>query len=200
MSEWSEHTELVGTHVRLTPLGQEHAKGLLEAGRDPGIWTWLSRRAPVDLADAEQMVAETLADPERRAFAQIDLVSGQVAGTTSYYEISERHRSISIGYTWLGPAWQRSALNTEAKLLLLRHAFETLGAQRVSWHTDIRNLRSQRAIERLGALREGVLRAHRIRPDGTSRDTVLYSMLAPEWPSARDRLTQRLNTFRAEAA
>ncbi|WP_225724960.1 MULTISPECIES: GNAT family N-acetyltransferase [unclassified Nocardia] len=200
MSEWSEHIELVGTHVRLTPLGQEHAKGLLAAGRDPGIWTWLSRSAPVDLADAEQMVAETLADPERRAFAQIDLVSGQIAGTTSYYEISERHRSISIGYTWLGAAWQRTALNTEAKLLLLRHAFETLGAQRVSWHTDIRNLRSQRAIERLGALREGVMRAHRIRPDGTSRDTVLYSMLAPEWPAARDRLTQRLNAFRPEAA
>ena len=192
MSNWNSLPTLTGEHVRLEPLTPSHAKGLFEAGGDPGIWAWLSVRQPEDLRAAEAMVEQALADPDRRPFAQIDTATGRVAGTTSYYQVSERHRIVSIGHTWIGTEWQRTALNTEAKLLLLGHAFETLGAQRVSWETDIRNLRSQRAIERLGALREGVLRAHRIRPDGSSRDTVLYSMLAPEWPSVRARLNERL--------
>ncbi|MEV6773180.1 GNAT family protein [Nocardia sp. NPDC051030] len=192
MSNWNIHPTLTGEHVRLEPLTSEHTKGLFEAGADPGIWTWLSVDQPADLPAMEQLVAAALADPARRTWAQIDVKSGRVAGMTSYYEISEQHRILAIGHTWIGADFQRTAINTESKLLLLRHAFETLGAQRVSWHTDIRNLRSQRAIERLGALREGVMRAHRIRPDGSSRDTVLYSMLAGEWPGARDRLIERL--------
>ena len=194
MSDWSTPPTLSGEHVRLEPLSPEHAKGLLEAGREPGIWAWLSLRQPTDLTAAERMVEQALADPDRRPFAQIDVASGRVAGTTSYYQVAEKHRILSIGHTWIGTDWQRTWLNTEAKLLLLQHAFETLGAQRVAWETDIRNLRSQRAIERLGALREGVLRAHRIRPDGSSRDTVTYSMLAPEWPAAKARLSERLVT------
>lgn len=194
VSDWNTRPTLAGEHVRLEPLAAGHAKGLLEAGADPGIWAWLSIRQPGDLPAAERMVAHALADPARRAFAQIDVTSGRVAGTTSYYQVVEQHRILSIGHTWIGADWQRTGLNTEAKLLLLRHAFEALGAQRVAWETDIRNLRSQRAIERLGALREGVLRAHRIRPDGSSRDTVLYSMLAPEWPAAKARLNERLVT------
>jgi len=189
VSEWNQHPVLTGEHVRLEPLTPEHAKGLFEAGGDPAIWTWLSVWQPADLPAAERLVASILADPGRRPWAQID-AAGRVAGTTSYYQVVEAHRILSIGHTWIGAGWQRTALNTEAKLLLLRHAFETLGAQRVSWETDIRNLRSQRAIERLGALREGVLRAHRIRPDGSSRDTVVYSMLDTEWPAARERLTR----------
>lgn len=192
MSDWNTHPTLSGRHVRLEPLSPEHAKGLFEAGTDPGIWTWLSLRRPADLPATEAMVEQTLADPDRRPWAQIDVASGRVAGTTSYYQVVEKHRILSIGHTWIGADWQRTGLNTESKLLLLRHAFETLGAQRVAWETDIRNLRSQRAIERLGALREGVLRAHRIRPDGSSRDTVTYSMLAPEWPAAKARLNERL--------
>lgn len=192
MSNWSTLPTLSGKHVRLEPLTLEHAKGLFEAGGDPGIWAWLSIRQPGDLPAAERMVEQALADPDRRPFAQIDVASGRVAGTTSYYQVVEKHRILSIGHTWLGADWQRTGLNTEAKLLLLTHAFESLEAQRVSWETDIRNLRSQRAIERLGALREGVLRAHRIRPDGSSRDTVTYSMLAPEWPAAKARLSERL--------
>ncbi len=194
VSDWSTRPTLSGEHVRLEPLTAEHAKGLFEAGTDPGIWAWLSIRQPGDLPAAERMVEQALADPDRRPFAQIDAVSGRVAGTTSYYQVVEQHRILSIGHTWIGAEWQRTGLNTESKLLLLTHAFETLGAQRVSWETDIRNLRSQRAIERLGALREGVLRAHRIRPDGSSRDTVTYSMLAPEWPAAKARLNERLVT------
>lgn len=193
MNAWNTHPALSGEHVRLEPLTLEHAKGLFEAGADPGIWSWLSVRQPADLPAAERMVETTLADPARRAWAQIDLSTGRVAGTTSYYQVVPQHRILSIGHTWIGVPWQRTAINTEAKLLLLRHAFDTLGAQRVAWETDIRNLRSQRAIERLGALREGVLRAHRIRPDGSSRDTVLYSMVTAEWPAARERLITRLS-------
>lgn len=192
VSEWNQHRVLTGEHVRLEPLTPEHAKGLFEAGGDPGIWTWLSVRQPADVAAAERLVESVLADPDRRPWAQIDVRTGRVAGTTSYYQCVEKHRILSIGHTWIGAQWQRTPLNTEAKLLLLRNAFETLNAQRVSWETDIRNLRSQRAIERLGALREGILRGHRIRPDGTSRDTVVYSMLDTEWPAASERLTERL--------
>ncbi|WP_328604997.1 GNAT family N-acetyltransferase [Amycolatopsis sp. NBC_00345] len=192
MSDWSEHPTLSGSHVRLEPLAPEHAKGLFEAAQDPAIWSWMSQRMPEDLAAAELMVETALAEPGRHAWAQVDVASGRVAGSTSYYQIVAQHRILSIGHTWLGPAWQRTALNTEAKFLLLRNAFETLGAQRVAWETDSRNLRSQRAIERLGALREGLLRAHRVRPDGTSRDTVLYSMTDAEWPGARARLLARL--------
>ncbi|MEV5721506.1 GNAT family protein [Amycolatopsis mediterranei] len=194
MSDWTTQPILSGEHVRLEPLTPEHAKGLFEAGADPGIWAWLSIRQPGDLPAAERMVEQALGDPDRRPFAQIDVASGRVAGTTSYYQVVEKHRILSIGHTWIGAEWQRTGLNTEAKLLLLQHAFESLGAQRVAWETDIRNLRSQRAIERLGALGEGVLRAHRIRPDGSSRDTVTYSMLAPEWPAAKARLNERLVT------
>ncbi|GAA3557245.1 GNAT family protein [Amycolatopsis ultiminotia] len=181
-----------GSHVRLEPLTMDHAAGLLEAGADPGIWAWLSSRQPVELGEAEAIVKAALTDPDRRAWAQIDLASGRFAGTTSYYQIVAKHRILSIGHTWIGAGFQRTALNTEAKFLLLRNAFESWGAQRVAWETDARNLRSQRAIERLGALREGLLRAHRIRPDGTSRDTVLYSMTDAEWPGARARLLARL--------
>ena len=195
MSDWNTHPTLTGEHVRLEPLTLDHAKGLFEASGDPAIWTWLSHRQPMDLPATERMLEVMLAEPHRFPFAQIDLRSGRVAGTTSYYQIVAQHRILAIGHTWIGAGWQRTALNSEAKFLLLRYAFETLDAQRVAWETDIRNLRSQRAIERLGALREGILRAHRIRPDGTSRDTVVYSMVAAEWPAARARLSERLVTM-----
>lgn len=189
MTDWNAHPTLTGKRVRLEPLTRDHAKGLLEAGADPEIWTWLSLRQPQDLSAAEEMVDGILADPDRRAWAQIDAGTGDVAGTTSYYAISARHRILSIGHTWIGKPWHRTGLNNEAKLLLLHHAFDVLGANRVAWKTDIRNLRSQRAIERLGAQREGVLRAHRVRPDGSVRDTVVYSLTGPEWPAVRTALS-----------
>lgn len=189
---WTEATPLEGDHVRLEPLSPEHAPGLHEAGRSPSVWTWLSLHPPADVAATRELIDNALADRGRLAWAQIDLSSGRVAGTTSYYDIDPEHRGLAIGHTWIGEPWQRTALNTEAKLLLLRRAFRDLGAVRVTWHTDIHNERSQRAIERLGAVREGVLRAHRIRKDGTLRDTVSYSMTADEWPAAEAALTARL--------
>nr|WP_221471168.1 GNAT family protein [Amycolatopsis umgeniensis] len=189
VNDWNDHATLTGERVRLEPLTRDHAKGLFEAGSDPAIWTWLSLRQPEDLAAAEAMVEGILGDPARRAWAQIDARTGEVAGTTSFYAMDARHKIISLGYTWIGSAWQRTGLNRESKLLLLRHAFDDLGANRVSWETDINNLKSQKAIERLGAQREGVLRAHRVRPDGTIRDTVVYSLTGPEWPAVRTALS-----------
>lgn len=186
--------------MRLEPLTRDHAHGLLVAGSDPSVWTWLSVRRPRDDEAALAMVDAILADPNRRAWAQVDTATGEVAGTTSYYEIDPRHRRLYIGHTWIGSPWQRTAFNTEAKLLLLTRAFDILDANRVGWHTDHRNERSQRAIERLGATREGVLRADRVRPDGTLRDTVIYSVTAPEWPEVRARLTARLERDQAPVA
>ncbi|NIH78098.1 GNAT family N-acetyltransferase [Amycolatopsis viridis] len=189
---WHDRPVLRGKHVILEPLSQEHADGLHEAGRDPEVWRWLSLRRPATPDATRAMIDDILADPTRAAWAQIDVAGGRVAGTTSYYEIDPRHRGLAIGYTWIGAPWQRSAINTEAKLLLLERAFDVLGAVRVTWHTDHGNERSQRAIERLGAAREGVLRAHRIRPDGSLRDTVVYSLLAEEWPATQQKLLDRV--------
>lgn len=188
---WHDRPALHGKHVHLEPLGQEHAEGLHEAGRDPETWRWLSLTQPATLDATKAMIDDILAEPGRVAWAQVDARSGRVAGTTSYYEIVPKHRVLAIGYTWIGTPWQRTALNTDAKLLLLERAFETLGARRVTWHTDHRNEKSQRAIERLGATREGLLRAHRIRPDGSLRDTVVYSLLAGEWPRTQQKLLDR---------
>ncbi|MBB5807127.1 RimJ/RimL family protein N-acetyltransferase [Saccharothrix ecbatanensis] len=186
---WYDRPVLTGDHVRLEPLSPDHAEGLHEAGKDPDVWTWLSNRQPTTLDETRAYVERSLADPTRLAWAQVDPRTNEVVGTTSYYEIDPKHRGLYIGHTWIGTRWQRTALNTDAKLLLLSRAFEDLKALRVGWHTDLGNERSQRAIERLGATREGVLRVHRIRPNGTLRDTVVYSMTAAEWPAAKATLT-----------
>lgn len=190
---WKHHTTLPGEHVRLEPLDREHAEGLFEAGSDPAIWTWLAVRQPADVEGMHRIIDKALSDDSRLAWAQMDATTGEVAGTTSFYQIDPTHRILSIGHTWIGKRWQRTPLNGEAKLLMLRHAFEELGAHRVSLETDIRNEASQRANERLGAQREGVLRAHRVRPDGTLRDTVVYSVIAQEWPAVEDKLVARLS-------
>jgi N-acetyltransferase len=190
---WKHRPTLSGEHVRLEPLSSDHADGLFEAGSDPEIWTWLAVRQPGDVEGMRDIITKAVADPTRLAWAQVDAKSGEVAGTTSFYQIDATHRILSIGHTWIGKRWQRTPLNSEAKLLMLRHAFEVLGANRVSLETDIRNEGSQRANERLGAQREGVLRSHRIRPDGTLRDTVVYSVIAPEWPAVAESLVARIN-------
>jgi RimJ/RimL family protein N-acetyltransferase len=192
VTSWNDHPTLAGDHVRLEPLTVEHAEGLYKAGSDPAVWTWLSSRMPSDVDGMRAFVEKILADSDRLAWVQIDAGTGEVAGTTSYYQRSAQHRILSVGHTWIGKPWQRTPLNTESKLLLLRLAFDDLGANRVSWETDIRNEQSQRAIERLGAKREGVLRAHRIRPDGTVRDTVVFSVTAAEWRSVETGLVTRL--------
>ena len=120
--------------------------------------------------------------------------TGEIVGVTSFYDIKEHeaHRQVAIGFTQIGKPWWRTAVNTEAKLLLLARAFDVLGCERVAWHADIRNLRSQSAIERLGAQREGVFRRHRKRADGSWRDTVQFSMTVEDWPQAREWLVKRL--------
>ncbi|HEY6737230.1 MAG TPA: GNAT family protein [Actinopolymorphaceae bacterium] len=198
MSAWFTAPVLTGRLVRLEPLRTDHAPGLLAAADDPRVFAHLSVHRPMTPDDAERLVRDVLAARgarERLPFVQIDVREGRavVAGTTSYYEIDPAQRSLAIGHTWLGRAWWRTGLNTESKLLLLGHAFERLGAVRVVWHTDVRNERSQAAIARLGAVREGVLRKHKKRKDGTWRDTVLFSMTDDEWPRAKERLTARLH-------
>ena len=195
-SPWLVAETLIGRHVRLEPLGPEHVDGLFKAGADPDVWTWLSARQPRRRDEMAQFVSVALhacSKGERVTWTQIDQRTGEVAGTTSYYNIDpSSHRQLAIGHTWLGRPWWRTPVNTEAKLLLLERAFDTLGAVRVTWHTDLRNERSQAAIARLGAVREGVLRHDRICPDGSFRDTVVYGMTAEEWPAAADRLRARL--------
>jgi RimJ/RimL family protein N-acetyltransferase len=187
---------MAGDHVRLEPLAESHVDGLwAAAGHDPEVWGHLSVPPPANPADLAQVVRTALDAAfrgERVPWVIRDAGTDEVIGTTSYYEINPQHRTVAIGHTFVGRRWWRTGVNTETKLLLLTRAFEDLGAQRVVWHTDIRNERSQRAIERLGATREAVLRRHRIRPDGSARDTVQYAMLVDEWPEAQLELRKRL--------
>ena len=132
------------------------------------------------------------ADGAAVRFAQVEVASGRAVGFTNYMDVSDAHRTVEVGGTWIGRPWWRTALNTEAKLLILGHAFEVLGANRVALKTDIRNVRSQEAIARLGAKREGVLRRQYVRKDGTLRDTVLFSVIPEEWRGIRSRLQARL--------
>ncbi|MEV6811864.1 bifunctional pyridoxamine 5'-phosphate oxidase family protein/GNAT family N-acetyltransferase [Micromonospora sp. NPDC051296] len=192
---WHAPAALGGTHVRLEPLDLSHAGELYAATADPEVWRHLSRPLPTGPTELREVIADALAEQhrgERVAWVQRCAVTGAVVGSTSYYEIDPERRSVAIGHTFLGRPWWRTGINTEAKLLLLTRAFEELGAVRVVWHTDIRNERSQRAIERLGATREGVLRRHRLRPDGSWRDTVQYSMTVDEWPNAQASLRESL--------
>ncbi|MGK5676474.1 bifunctional pyridoxamine 5'-phosphate oxidase family protein/GNAT family N-acetyltransferase [Micromonospora sp. URMC 106] len=194
-SPWLDPAVLRGDHVVLEPLDLTHADELYAATTDPEVWRHLGNAQPADAAATAEVVAAALAGHhrgERVPWVQRCAVTGAVVGTTSYYEVDPERRSVAIGYTFLGRPWWRTGINTEAKLLLLTRAFDELGAVRVVWHTDIRNERSQRAIERLGASREGVLRMHKQRPDGSWRDTVQYSMTVDEWPNAQVALRERL--------
>jgi len=188
---------LTGRLVRLEPLTLAHAPDLFAAIRvDPAIWRWWSEPPPEAVDGMRAFVTATLqeqADGSVVAFAQIDQKSGVAAGMTTYMDIQRRHRGLEIGSTWLGKPWQRSGINTEAKYLLLQHAFEVLGAARVQLKTDLRNVQSQTAIARLGAVREGVLRKHKLVRDGYLRDSVMFSIIDNEWPAVKQRL-QRLMT------
>jgi RimJ/RimL family protein N-acetyltransferase len=205
-ARWYAMPALSGRIIRLEPLTLEHAPGFLAAAGTPEeaaeIFRWQSApsgalAAPASLGDAEAHIAAALrarAAGTRLPYAQIDARTGEFAGTTSLADPAPGQRAISIGYTWLGRRWWGGGANAEAKLLLLRFAFEALGVVRVQWVTDVRNERSQAAIERLGALREGVLRKHRLRADGSWRDTVVYGMTDEEWPAAKERLLTRIAT------
>lgn len=184
--------ELTGDVVRLEPLGPQHAEGLAAAGDDPDVFAHLIGWDALTVETARAHIDRYLATPAVVPWAQVDRRTGEVAGMTAYYDVVPELRTVAIGHTWIGRRFWRTPLNTEAKLLLMSRAFDDLGCVRVVWHTDIRNDRSQAAIARLGAQREGVLRKHKRRDDGSWRDTVTFSMLDDEWPAARDRLRARL--------
>lgn len=195
-TDWQAARDLSGPTLALSPLSMADAADYLAALGDAGtaaeVTEHLTFTSPRVLSDVQAIIGQALATPDRLAYAQRLRATGEFVGTTSFYEIDPALRSLAIGHTWISRRHWRTGVNTESKLVMLSRAFDELGAERVVWHTDVRNQRSQAAIERLGATREGVLRHHRIRPDGSWRDTVQYSMLSAEWPEARLRLTQAL--------
>ncbi|MBG0559934.1 bifunctional pyridoxamine 5'-phosphate oxidase family protein/GNAT family N-acetyltransferase [Actinoplanes aureus] len=194
-SEWQTPVVMEGRHVRLEPLAPGHAEGLFEALDDEEVWRHIPTPRPQTPEEMARDIADVLRGQwlgHRAGWAQIDPVTGTVVGMTSYHDIDTGYRSLGIGHTLVGRKWWRTGVNTEAKLMLLERAFDVLGAERVFWYTDIRNERSQQAIARLGASRDGLIRRQRPRPDGTWRDTVLFAMTVDEWPAAARRLRDRL--------
>lgn len=185
---------LQSSGVRLEPMTAGHAAALETAARDGELWNLrvTSVPAPGETAD---YVAAALTGQEKGhmlPFVVVDAASGRVIGSTRYHDIVVPIERLEIGYTWYGRSWQRTHVNTTCKLMLLAHAFEVLGAKLVGWRTDNYNFASQRAIERLGARKDGVLRHHAPRRDGTVRDTVMYSLAAGEWPEVKAHLEYQL--------
>lgn len=182
---------LTGKHVRLEPMTEDHIPSLAEIGVGQPFWHFMLYGDMNSADDMRNWVLDILEREKRGTdlpFVAIHLESGHVAGATRYLNIMPKDRGLEIGGTWYGPEFQRTVVNTECKYLLLSHAFETLGCIRVQLKTDLRNERSQKAIERIGAVREGVLRNHMILPDGHYRHSVFYSILDTEWPDVKKRL------------
>ena len=180
--------------LRLEPMTTGHVAALEAVARDGELWNLrvTSVPAPGETAAYVAAALKGYDDGHMLPFVVVDGPSGRVIGSTRYHDIVPAVERLEIGYTWYGKSWQRTHVNTTAKLLLLQHAFETLGAQLVGWRTDNYNFASQRAIERLGARRDGVLRHHALRRDGTVRDTVMYSLAAGEWPEVKAHLRYQL--------
>ena len=182
---------LEGMYVRLEPLDLRHAEDLYVVGKEGSIWQYMLRPALTSVTDAQHWIEEakvSSSNGSQLPFSIIDKKSDRAVGSTRYLDIRPTDRALEIGWTWLGIPYQGTSINTECKYLLLQHAFEKLGAVRVQLKTDLRNQRSQRALERIGAVREGVLRKHMILWNGHSRDTVYFSILDDEWPRVRKRL------------
>jgi RimJ/RimL family protein N-acetyltransferase len=197
-SLWHTAVPMRGRHVLLEPLAPAHVDGLFEALDDEEVWRHMSSRRPLDRDEMAAIVGTALRAQwlgERVAWAQRDPSSGAVIGMTSYHDVDPERRALGIGHTVLARPYWRTGVNTESKLILLERAFDMLGAERVFWYTDVRNDRSQRAIARLGATREGVLRRHRPRADGSWRDTVVFSMTRDEWPARAARLRGLLGRY-----
>jgi RimJ/RimL family protein N-acetyltransferase len=186
---------LTGRHTRLEPLTLDHVPALWEALRPDAeeVFHWI-RPAPRNAEELAAYADDLLNGPQRfLVFAVVDRTTGRPVGWTTYLDIQEEHERLEIGWTWYARSHWRTATNTEAKLLLLTHAFEELGYGRVQWKTDINNERSQNALARLGAHREGVLRRQVQRGDGSWRDSVYYGMNIDEWLAAKARPTERLD-------
>ena len=187
---------LEGAHVRLEPLAKTHLAGLVEVGLDEELWRWI----PTPVRTQEEMAAyiETALNEQKRGealpFAIVEKSTSRAIGSTRYGNIDRAHHRVEIGWTWVARDWQRTAMNTEAKYLLLRHAFETLGCMRVELKTDSLNERSRAAILRLGAREEGIFRNHMITASGRIRHTVYFSIIDSEWPAVKARLEAKLNS------
>src|SRR5580765_8345986 len=185
-----------GRHVRLEPLAKEHLAGLARVGLDEELWRWI----PVPVRTVEELAGyiETALEEQKRGvslpFALIEKATGRAIGSTRYGNIDRTHHRVEIGWTWVGREWQRSAVNTEAKYLLLRHAFETLRCIRVELKTDSLNEKSRAAILRIGAREEGIFRNHMITASGRIRHTVYFSIVDSEWPVVKARLESLLNS------
>lgn len=185
---------LEGRHVRLEPLSRAHRDALVAVGLDEELWRWI----PDPVRTPQQMAAYleiALADQARGVslpFAIVEKKSGQVIGSTRYANIERAHRRVEIGWTWVARQWQRTAVNTECKYLLLRHAFETLGSMRVELKTDSLNEKSRNAILRIGAKQEGVFRNHMITASGRIRHSIYFSIIDSEWPEVKSRLEEKL--------
>lgn len=190
---------LSGRIVRLEPLGLRHLEGLCAVGLDPSLWA-LSQSQVRTCDDMRTYVNDALAEQQAGLslpFATIEQSTGTVIGSTRFGSVSHEHRRVEIGWTWIAPKWQRTAVNTEAKFLMLRHAFEVLGVRRVELKTSTTNTRSRQAILRIGAKEEGVFRQHMIRADGSSRDSVYFSIIDIEWPAVEARLSGLLEHRKA---
>ena len=189
-----EPVTLEGKYVRLEPLSLAHHEALSEVGLDENIWRW----SPAPLSTSDDMrayIEEALAWQERGGalpFATIEKSSGTVVGSTRYGNIEMENRRLEIGWTWIAPRWQRTAINTEAKYLMLGHAFEKLGCMRVEFKTDSLNERSRNAILRLGAKEEGTFRNHMTTTSGRIRHSVFFSIIDSEWPEVKANLERKL--------
>jgi RimJ/RimL family protein N-acetyltransferase len=185
---------LEGTHVRLEPLQESHLDTLCEVGLDPELWKWI----PIQVLDRDQMlryIRAALSDQEKGIsvpFVTIDRKSNTVIGSTRFLNIDLPNKRVEIGATWIAQPFQRTVINTEAKYLMMRHAFETLGCNRVEWKTDSLNTKSRNAILRLGATQEGIFRQHIVTWSGRLRDTVYFSVIAPEWPEVKKALEAKI--------
>lgn len=195
MSAYNTPVTLEGKWARLEPLTLAHAPQLFDASQDSEIWAYMPVPTPKSVDDVRAWIQDALITQERGLFlpfAIIDLATNRTVGSTRYLDISAPDRHVEIGWTWLGKNYWRTPINTECKYLLLKHAFETLGCIRVSLKTDLRNERSQRAIERIGAQREGVWRRVVIMHDGYQRSSVFYSILDDEWANVKKRLEEMM--------
>jgi RimJ/RimL family protein N-acetyltransferase len=189
-----EPVVLGGSHVRMEPLAESHHADLCAVGLDPDLWRWIPFRVltPDEMAGYIRSALDAQAAGSALPFATVERSSGRVIGCTRYMNIDAANLHVEIGSTWIGRAWQRSAVNTEAKYLMLRHAFETLGCLRVELKTDALNLRSRNAIQRIGARQEGIFRKHLLTWSGRIRDTVYFSIIDSEWPKAKADLEAKL--------
>lgn len=198
MNNWVKRVTLQGKHVRLEPLSEEHIAGLTKIGMGQDFWKYMLYGDMKTEADFRHFVTDLLAREQKGTdlpFTAIHLASGRIAGSTRYLNIMPNDRGLEVGGTWYGLDFQRTAVNTECKYLLLTHAFEVLKCIRVQIKTDALNLRSQAAIERIGAVKEGVLRNHMILQDGRIRHSVFYSILDTEWSNVKKKLEAMLEKY-----